>query len=516
MIALRLFTASDPSRQVDMRVLGDRDELTIGRDAAAGWALPDPDRALSRLHLKVGVRGGAVSVTDTSTNGVTLGTSDARMPRDESVRVDLGERLEFGPYVVLVERADADARPEPAAAPSAANPFLRDGEAEESPRAPAPDPFASALPDDPLSRPDEDPFAVGRGKGGLGSGYDAPAGGDAWGRRREQRAGDWDAPSAKPAPEAMIGSAPSWRDPEAVQAEGGGFGFDAPFTRPVLQAPQVKTDDLAIPSDWDAPARPAPAPPARPRAASAMPAADEAPPLEAEPPEHDPIAPAPKARPAPRVKAPPASEPPAQAAPAPVADAPASDLLRAFCAGAKLDPAAFASGDPAQTMERLGAVYRHMVLGLGDIMNERTALKSEYRMVRTVVRAQDNNPFKWAPAQRVATELLRPAEEGFLDGPQAVAESFADVKKHLLCMLAGLRAALASTLDLLAPARVEEAVKDQPFVLKTRAAVLWTEYGRLYAQVRSEAQDSADSPANREFRAAYEAQLAELDRMSGR
>ena len=101
-------------------------------------------------------------------------------------------------------------------------------------------------------------------------------------------------------------------------------------------------------------------------------------------------------------------------------------------------------------------------------------------------------------------------------GRRRWAESFADVKKHLLCMLAGLRAALASTLDLLAPARVEEAVKDQPFVLKTRAAVLWTEYGRLYAQVRSEAQDSADSPANREFRAAYEAQLAELDRMSGR
>ena len=157
-----------------------------------------------------------------------------------------------------------------------------------------------------------------------------------------------------------------------------------------------------------------------------------------------------------------------------------------------------------------------MVLGLGDVMGERTALKSEYRMVRTVVRAEDNNPFKWAPAQRVATELLRPAEAGFLDGPQAVAESFADVKKHLLCMLAGLRAALASTLDLLAPGRVEEAVKDQPFVLKTRAAVLWSEYARLYAQVRTEAQDSADSPANREFRAAYEKQLAELDGMSGR
>ena len=206
MIALRLFTASDPSRQLDMRVLDDRDELTIGRDAAAGWALPDPDRALSRLHLKVGVRGGAVSVTDTSTNGVTLATREARMPRDESVRVDLGERLEFGPYVVLIERADANARPEPAASPTAANPFLRGGEPEAAPRGAPPDPFASALPADPLSRR-ADPFTSGGG-GGARTGYDAPAGGDAWAGKREQRAGDWDAPAERPAPEAMIGSTP--------------------------------------------------------------------------------------------------------------------------------------------------------------------------------------------------------------------------------------------------------------------------------------------------------------------
>lgn len=505
MIALRLFTVSDPSRQVDVRVLGDRDELTIGRDAAAGWALPDPDRALSRLHLKVGVRGGAVSVTDTSTNGVTLATRDGRMARDQAVQVDLGERLQFGPYVVLVERAAADARPEPAPAPAAANPFLRD-EPEPAPRGPALDPFASALPLDPLARRDHDPFSADGENRAPDAGYDAPAGGDAWGRRREQRAGDWDAPSAKPASEAVIGSAAAWREPEAVRAEGGGFGFDAPFTRPVLQAPAVATDDLAIPSDWDAPSRPEPAAPDVSAPLAPAPRPDAPAPRAGAP------APAPPARSEPAFEQP--GEPPARAAPAAAGEA-APDLLRAFCAGAKLDPAAL-SGDPAQTMERLGAVYRHMVLGLGDIMGERTALKSEYRMVRTVVRAQDNNPFKWAPAQRVATELLRPAEEGFLDGPQAVAESFADVKKHLLCMLAGLRAALASTLDLLAPARVEDGVKDQSFVLKTRAAVLWSEYGRVYAQVRSEAQDSADSAANREFRAAYEAQLAELDRMSGR
>ncbi|MBE7219521.1 MAG: type VI secretion system-associated FHA domain protein TagH, partial [Caulobacteraceae bacterium] len=355
----------------------------------------------------------------------------------------------------------------------------------------APDPFAGALAADPLGDRPDDPFAAPAKGDRIAADPILPNGDDAWSRRRDPRAGDWDTPSRRDPPEAMIGSDPAWREPEPSKAEGGGFGFDAPFTRPVLQAAPVAPDDLAIPSDWDAPAA---------RAAAPSEAAAPVAPLRAEAPPREPAHPA-----------------PAEALPSRAAAGPDdADLLRAFCTGARLDPAAFAGADAAETMERLGAVYRRMVLGLGDVMGERTALKSEYRMVRTVVRAADNNPFKWAPPQRVATELLRPPEEGFLGGPEAVAESFADVKKHLLCMLAGLRAALASTLDLLAPARVEEAAGEQPFTLKTRAAVLWGEYGRLYAQVRSETQDSADSTANREFRAAYEAQLAELDRMSDR
>ena len=165
-------------------------------------------------------------------------------------------------------------------------------------------------------------------------------------------------------------------------------------------------------------------------------------------------------------------------------------------------------------MERLGTVYRHMVLGLSDVLGERTALKSEYRMVRTTISAEDNNPLKWAPPQKVAAELLRASNEGFLAGPEAVTQSFQDVKKHLLCMLAGLRAALGSTLDTLAPSRIEEAIKDQSFVLKPRAAVAWGEYAKVYGQLRKDAEDNADSPVNREFRAAYEKQLAELDRMA--
>lgn len=232
-------------------------------------------------------------------------------------------------------------------------------------------------------------------------------------------------------------------------------GFDAPFSQPVLKSMPVTGEALTVPSDWVEPA------PETPRA----PAAD-------------------------------------------------GSLLEAFCAGAKLDASAFSGEDPAQVMHRLGAVYQQMVLGLGDLMSERTTLKTEYRMTRTTVRAEGNNPFKWAPAHRVAVDLLRARDDGFLSGPAAVKASFEDLKKHLLCILAGLRAALGATLDALSPEDIEEQLKGRSFVLQGRAAAAWTEYLKLYADVRRQADDDPDGPVSRAFRTAYEQQLQALDALS--
>ena len=550
MIALRLFSAADPSRQIDVRVLGDREEITLGRDAAAGWALADPDRALSRLHLKVALRDGAVSVTDTSTNGVTSAAREERLPRDQPVRVEPGERLELGPYVLLIERSDHVAAPAPLAPRQDANPFAPVGEIDEPPeRRRRADPFASKMVPDPLAA---DPFADdGLGLGSFGRAPARSGAGlsesDAWERGDGGRAGDWNAAPTRSEP--AIGAPQAWKEPPAADADEQGFGFDAPFRQPILRTPDLASSDLAIPSDWDA-AQPAPtdlgpapvsrspfdAPASGPdrsepqRLHSAHPEPVEGrdvPPWrdgpvlrqaqdEAEGERGDAAldpresAPAIQARPVAPPLAAPVLSPPSD----PAAPGASSNLFEAFCAGAKLDPAALAGEDQAAVMERLGAVYRHMVLGLSDVLGERTALKNEYRMVRTTIQADENNPFKWAPPQKVATELLRAANDGFLDGPAAVAESYQDVKKHLLCMLAGLRAALASSLDTLAPGRIEDAIKDQSFVLKPRAAVAWAEYVKVYGQFRTEAEDSADSPVNRAFRAAYEKQLDELDRMA--
>lgn len=188
-----------------------------------------------------------------------------------------------------------------------------------------------------------------------------------------------------------------------------------------------------------------------------------------------------------------------------------ASLMEAFCAGARLDASAFSGEDPAQVMRRLGAVYQQMVLGLASLMTERTIAKTEYNLERTTLRAGGNNPFRWAPAERVAVDLLRPREDGFLSGAAAVQLSFSDLNKHLVCTLAGVRASVAATWAALDPARFDEAGKGGiNFALKNRAAEAWGRYVEAYGEAHKQADDE-QSPANQAFRDAYEAQRQALE-----
>lgn len=240
-----------------------------------------------------------------------------------------------------------------------------------------------------------------------------------------------------------------------------GAGFDAPFTHPILKSPPVQPGDVAVPDDWTSPAAGAPA--------SCEVTSDPA--------------------------------------------ALGADLFEAFCAGAKLNPGAFGREDRLVLMRNLGAVYQQMVLGVADLLGERTSVKAEYRMERTTVQLADNNPFKWSSPARVAIDLLRPVDDGFLTGPAAVRESFEDMKKHLLCILGGVRAAVSSTLEALRPEAIETRAPNAGGLFNSKEARAWAEYRRLFGELKRQADDNPDSQINRDFRAGYEKQLAALDNL---
>lgn len=184
-------------------------------------------------------------------------------------------------------------------------------------------------------------------------------------------------------------------------------------------------------------------------------------------------------------------------------------LLEAFCEGAKLDVSALSSEEPAEIMRRAGAIYRQMVLGLGDMVSERSIAKADLRMDRTTIDARDNNPFKWAPTRRLATDLLLGKEAGFLSGPAAIKASFEDLKQHMLGTLSGFGAAMRTAIEALSPEAVYKRLEGQSLFLKSRPALAWAEYESAHADLRNQIVEGADGAVNHAFVTAYEQSMSE-------
>jgi predicted component of type VI protein secretion system len=186
-------------------------------------------------------------------------------------------------------------------------------------------------------------------------------------------------------------------------------------------------------------------------------------------------------------------------------------LFSAFCQGAGLDASAFAHEDPDAIMRRAGAVYRQMVLGLGDLMVERERVRQQFRIARTTIGSANNNPFKWAPTQRLALDLLLAEEHGFLSGPAALKASFKDIKKHLIATFAGLHKSLISAIKTFDPAAIEQATAGQGSLLKSRAAAQVDEVRRRYIDLTRQVEDGEDGALNTGFVTEYDAISADLE-----
>jgi predicted component of type VI protein secretion system len=186
-------------------------------------------------------------------------------------------------------------------------------------------------------------------------------------------------------------------------------------------------------------------------------------------------------------------------------------LLEAFCTGAGLDPSSFLDDDPAAVMQRAGAMYKQMVIGLSDLLSERQALKSDLELERTTVSSSGNNPLKWAPTRRAAIDLLRERHDGFLSGVAALKASLEDLRRHTRCLMAGSRASVDHVLTSLAPQLVEAATKSTGGIRHNRAENCWRVFQERHADLADEDPTRPDASVNRAFRRGYERQLRQLE-----
>jgi type VI secretion system FHA domain protein len=472
----------------------ERGTLSIGRSSGNDWVLPDPDQLLSRTHCMIAVGNGQCILTDVSTNGVFVNGSSERVARNGQVTLNDGDEFKLGDYVISVAEslAPTQTAPESFAPPPFASghaPLVAGGARRADPLAGPGDLTPDPLGGDPLG---DDPFAA------AGAGFAHPIAVPPPPPRRGEDPFDLRDEARPPASASLddddlfkgIAPAEQWRGPSQPD------NADAPlhaFAAPKPIAP-VNLDDLDIDAllGEEPPGQPAPAPPIV--APTPVPASAP-PPLAAAPP------PAPVAAPPP--------PPPAPAA----AGADAARLLAAFVEGAGV-PGLDLGRDPEAALRAAGAVLRAMVDGLRRVLISRAAIKNEFRVEQTMLRARDNNALKFSPTDEDAiAALLAPGRPGYKPPLDAAREAFDDVASHEMAVMAGVQTALLGLLRRFEPATLEQRL--QAGMLDTilpaaRKARTWDLFCATYQQIAREAEDDFQAVFGREFARAYDAQMRKL------
>ncbi|MCF3948498.1 type VI secretion system-associated FHA domain protein TagH [Acidiphilium sp. AL] len=426
-------------------------EFRIGRGPDNDWVLTDPERVLSKRHCVIAWRGGAWQLADTSTNGTFVNRDAAPLGAGAVHTLADGDRIRLGTYEIEVrlDVRQSHAAPSPGLGPQ---------------RSVFDDPFGDdpfAAPEAPAAPTQPDSWFGGAGSVALPHDFDPLAPGDS-----------------------LFGA-----KPVADHSPAHSDAF-----RPPPMAPKL------LPDDWDLDVRPAaepqgvrpaepqgvrPAEPQNVRSAEPLPV----PPAQPIPP---PVRPVPEAPPTPSVSR----------------DA---DLLAVFLDAAGMGNAR--TGDSAEVMRRLGAAFRATVAGLRQAMIARAAVKGEFRIEQTMIRARGNNPLKFsADDDDAMAALLGLGRRTDIAADAAIADALRDIRLHEIATMGAMQAAVRALLDRLDPASLRaEAEQGRAMLPAQRRARAFDAFEALHGEISRALADDFDSVFGKAFARAYERALAEAE-----
>jgi type VI secretion system protein ImpI/type VI secretion system protein len=204
---------------------------------------------------------------------------------------------------------------------------------------------------------------------------------------------------------------------------------------------------------------------------------------------------------------------PSGRAPSPATPPSDSALLAAFFEG--LDMPDVYPTDAEATFRRLGETFRVLVTGMRSVLVARAAIKREFRIEQTMIRARGNNPLKFAADDDDAIAALLGTGRRSDTTPAAmVAEALRDIRLHELATITAMQSAARALLADLDPERIRQGLERAGGVTllpATKKARAWETYEALHSRIGQALQDDFDSVFSRAFAKAYEDALGELD-----
>lgn len=463
-------TGTVPGSGAPVAMVGN--SLTIGRGDENDMVLPDPDRMISKNHCVIENHAGNIVIVDLSTNGTFLNYGKIPLGKIPTPLND-GDILSMGSYELLVDVTAKTADPTANIADPLAEGPVSPGQAEAAPD-------TMSLLDDPAAGGDFLDDLLGGSKPPTGPGQMIP----------DDFSDDDLLPPLGAEDDGILAPAPP------PPPQGASAPEHNPSTQDAFRAPGPAAQ--TIPDDWDdllTPAADSEAPFAQPEAA--------APPIAA------PIPDTPAAQPAPVA-------PPEPVTMAPVAAASAGDsaAARAFLQAAGAGELQIPDAELAETLARLGNVFKILVQGLREILMTRTSIKSEFRMNQTMIGAGGNNPLKFSISPEQAIEVMvKPTTKGYLEASAAAEQALQDIKAHEIAMITGMEAALKGILKRLSPEELEGKIETSASfgsILKGKKARYWEVFEKIYAEISDEAENDFHELFSKEFVRAYQNQLERL------
>ncbi|HEY3846028.1 MAG TPA: type VI secretion system-associated FHA domain protein TagH [Acetobacteraceae bacterium] len=531
-LRLRLATRLSPGGVAEAQREVTHLPFSIGRAPDNDWALPDPGRVLSKHHCRITANGETWQITDTSSNGTFV--NGAGLDPDLPQALRNGDRLVFGAYEI--EALLGDDTPQAAGdAGFGATANARSKAGARQSNQPDDESFTGdRLTGDPFPSLDDDMLEAARPSVGLPPDFDPLTPAEELSESpyaapdhvpelethfRPPRPGfemlpdDWDQdPEPRPTPRAS----PPVQGGDSDRDRGDGREREATGPSPAPQlgvvpphAVLVREEDEAGGSHGEREGPPH-------RRQDKRDATNETPPpLEGGGWGEGSIAAnlrsTPSPNPLPRGEGERPLAPAAAAPESPAACIGEARAFAAFAAGAGMAGASVAQ--PGKTLAALGAVFRTVVTGLRRMMIARAAVKGEFRIDQTIIRAAGNNPLKFsADDDDALTALLGIGRHGGMPPAQAIGEALRDIRRHELAVAAAMQQAVREVLEQFDP---EQMMRDaSPGRLDRLTGAnerrAWRRYAAQHADVMRMLSDDFDSVFGRSFGRAYEAALADI------
>ena len=193
----------------------------------------------------------------------------------------------------------------------------------------------------------------------------------------------------------------------------------------------------------------------------------------------------------------------------------AEELIQNFLRGAQLEQDKFRGSINPETFFIVGTFLRAAIQGARAVLIGRAKIKNEMHLDVTTIRSKQNNPIKFSDSpDEVLSKLLLHKGAGSMPPKEAIEEAFDDILAHQYSVIAGMRSALLTVLKRFDPQKLEERLQKLSPISASipihKQAKLWDLFVELYEEIEQEAEDNFYHLFGQAFAETYEQQMQKL------